>query len=211
VNSGGGEGPSKADLQKQYELVLQEYRFQIQLNWDRAKHFLVFNTAIVAAAVALYKTGTTPIAKLGVAALMLLAVANSLVGRNAVGQGHEIYRRIRSLKSKLERLLNLGDLAIQSTAGMKREHDVAPEGTPETGSSRLTSITSQVRGLLLLICLFSGAGAIYAVYDAIWGARTASKDPTTSAVNRANSPAAGYPALGFPRASQTPREEHVTS
>jgi hypothetical protein len=45
-----GASPSKGpDVQKQYELVLQEYRFQVQLNWDRAKHFLIFNTAILAA------------------------------------------------------------------------------------------------------------------------------------------------------------------
>ena len=26
-------------LRKQYELVVQEYRFQVQLNWDRAKQY----------------------------------------------------------------------------------------------------------------------------------------------------------------------------
>jgi hypothetical protein len=153
------------DLQKQYELVLQEYRFQVQLNWDRAKHFLIFNAAIFAAAVALYKNGTTPAAKVGIALLLALCAVNSFVGRQAVGQGHEMYREIRATKTKLEKALDLGDYAIVSTWGMKREHDQAPEGSPDVGKAR-PSITNQIRGLLLAICTFSAIGAVYAVYGA---------------------------------------------
>ncbi len=162
----GDDRANKPDLQKQYELVLQEYRFQVQLNWDRAKHFLIFNTAIFAAAVALYRNGATISAKLGVAALMLVAATNSFVGRHAVAQGHEFYREIRNLKARLETLLGLEGFAIQSTAGMKRERDHAAEGTPGTGKGRLSSITIQVQALLLLIGLFAGLGAVYAVYEA---------------------------------------------
>jgi hypothetical protein len=57
-------------------------------------------------------------------------------------------------------------LAIQSTAGMKREHDHAAEGTPRTGRARLSSITFQVKALLSLIVLFAGLGAVYAAYEA---------------------------------------------
>ena len=73
--------PSDADLKKQYEFALQEYRFQIQLNWDRAKHFLIFNTAAFAAAAALYKNASTPPTRAGVAALLLLATLNSFSGK----------------------------------------------------------------------------------------------------------------------------------
>jgi hypothetical protein len=96
----GAEPLPTPDLWKQYEIVLQEYRFQVQLNWDRAKHFLIFNTAIFAAAVALYKNGSTSLARLGVASLMLISAANSLVGWQTVSQGHEIYRDVRDLKAR---------------------------------------------------------------------------------------------------------------
>jgi hypothetical protein len=38
-------------LEKQYDRVLQEYRFQVQLNWDRAKHYLVLKAIAVVAGV----------------------------------------------------------------------------------------------------------------------------------------------------------------
>jgi hypothetical protein len=165
----GAEPPERRELQKQYELVLQEYRFQVQLNWDRTKHFLIFNTAIFAAAVALYKGGGTVFAKLGIAVLMMLATANAFVGRHAVSQGHEMYRSIRGTKTKLEKVLGLGDYAILSTAGMKRDDDAAPEGTPSSGRSRIRTITFQLQALLVLIGSFSAVGAVYAIYEAAAG------------------------------------------
>jgi hypothetical protein len=167
--SSGAAPPERHELQKQYELVLQEYRFQVQLNWDRTKHFLIFNTAIFAAAVALYKGGSTASAKLGIAVLMILATANSFVGRHALSLGHEMYRNIRGTKTKLEKLLGLADHAILSTAGMKRDHDAAPEGTPGSGRSRIGTITFQLQALLVLIGSFSAVGAVYAIYEAAAG------------------------------------------
>jgi hypothetical protein len=159
------ESSKKPDLQKQYELVLQEYRFQVQLNWDRAKHFLIFNTAILAAAVALYKSGSTPVAKLGIAALMTLSALNSFMGRHAVAEGHRFYREIRDLKTRLESELGLGDFAIVSTPGMKRGRGEAPEGTPKSGRGRLRIINFQLQALLVIIGLVSLTGMLYAFYE----------------------------------------------
>jgi len=174
------------ELQKQYELVLQEYRFQVQLNWDRAKHFLIFNAAIFAAAVALYKNGATPAAKVGIALLLALCAVNSFVGRQAVAQGHEMYREIRATKTKLEKALDLGEYAIVSTQGMKREHDQAAEGTPDVSKARPTSITNQIRVLLLAIGMSSTIGAIYALYGAFC--------PTAGGDDAASTRAASTPA-----------------
>lgn len=158
--------PDKASLQKQYEIVMQEYRFQVQLNWDRAKHFLVFNTAILAGAVALYRNGSTWASKVGVAAMLLLAAANSLVGQDAVAMGHEYYRSICDLKTRLEAALELTEFAIVSTPGMQRAHAHAAAGTRAHGKHRWRKITAQVRGLLLLIFALSGLGAVYAGWEA---------------------------------------------
>ena len=153
------EGP---DLKKQYEFVLQEYRFQVQLNWDRAKHFLVFNTATLAAAVALYKNGSMGPIKGGISALLLLSALNCLVGQRSVDVGHRYYQSVRDLKTKLEKKLGLEDYAILSTPGMQRGHGQAPEGTPEHGERRWGKITFQIRALLGVIAILSGLGSIYA-------------------------------------------------
>jgi hypothetical protein len=48
---------------------VQEYRFQAQLNWDRAKQYLAFNTTILGAAVALSKDAVAWPARLGLDSL----------------------------------------------------------------------------------------------------------------------------------------------
>ena len=83
-----------------------------------------------------------------------------------------MYRAIRNTKTKLEKALALGDYAIRSTPGMKREHDEAAEGKPNVSRARPTSITYQVRALLLAIGTFSGIGAAYAIHEALWPSST---------------------------------------
>lgn len=158
--------PSDDSLRKQYEYVLQEYRFQVQLNWDRAKHYLTFNTTVLGGAIALSKSADSCAAKLGVFALLLVAALNSFAGSNATRVGHEYYQRIRATKSQLERKLGLGSHAIQSTPGMRRDHDDLPEGVPAASSRRFSSIVLQTRLLLTILMLLSAAGALIALVGA---------------------------------------------
>lgn len=158
--------PPGPDLQKQYELVLQEYRFQVLLNWDRAKHYLVFNTAIFGAAAALYKGATSWASQAAVAALLVVAALNSFAGRVAVALGEQYYGNIRDTKTELERALDVGKYAIVSTPGMGRAHGVNAAGTPEAGRFRLKKITTQTRILLTTIGFFAGLGAVYAACTA---------------------------------------------
>jgi len=78
---------SEVDLEKQYDRVLLEYRFQKQLNWDRAKHYLTFNTLLCAAAVALSKDASSAMSYAGVSSLLLIAGFNSVLGWFGVGKG----------------------------------------------------------------------------------------------------------------------------
>ena len=151
-------------LAKQYELVLQEYRFQVQLNWDRAKHYLVFNTALFGAAVALYKDARTWAPEGAVGLLLLLVALNSVAGQHAVAVGHEYYQEVRSLKTRLEKELGLEEYAIASTPGMQREHDMDTAGTPRSGKQRLFKIVTGIRTLLVVIAAFGGLGATYALH-----------------------------------------------
>jgi hypothetical protein len=156
--------PPGPDLQKHYEQVLAEYRFQVLLNWDRAKHYLIFNTAIFGAAAALYKGATSWASEAAVAALLLIATLNSFAGQLAVALGQQYYRNIRDTKTALERDLGLEQYAIVSTPGMGRAHGVKAAGTPEVGRCRLRKITTQIRILLGAIGVFAALGAAYAVH-----------------------------------------------
>jgi hypothetical protein len=170
------EPPSRADLQKQYELVLQEYRFQVQLNWDRTKHYLVFNTAIFGAAGILYKNATTWPPQAAVTALLVVAAFNSYAGMRAIELGHEFYQNIRHTKAELEKALGLDQYAIRSTPGMRRDHAEAPEGTPDSGRKRRRKIVEDARSLLKVLCAFAAAGAIYSAYAAAVSFRAGTTD-----------------------------------
>jgi hypothetical protein len=157
----------REDLRKQYDAVLLEYRFQLQLNWDRAKHYLVFNTATLGAAVALYRDAKTWVPEAAVSALLALAAFNSYAGQAAVASGHEYYRRIRANKTRLEKALGLEEYAIDSTPGMRRDHDAATAGTPEAGQGRGGKITGNIRRLLWAIAAVCALGSVYALQIAL--------------------------------------------
>jgi hypothetical protein len=165
---------SQVALERQYERVLEEYRFQVQLNWDRAKHYLTFNTLLFGAAVALSKDASCA-TYAGVCALLFIAGCNSWFGQFAVAKGQEYYRAIRTTKTTLEVALDLGAHAIATTPGMKRDHDIEPAGTPATGARRLGKITQQIRLLLAVIGVLAFIGSVCAGYAA---ARNVAPDST---------------------------------
>jgi hypothetical protein len=162
------DGASRLDLEKQYDRVLQEYRFQVQLNWDRTKHYLTFNTVLFAAAVALSNQGGSRVSFAGISVLLLIAALNSFFGQLAVKLGHEYYRSIRATKTSLEKALGIDAHAINTTPGMKREHDAAPEGTPRAGSNRSARITTHVRWLLTVLGIASSVGSLYYAWLFCW-------------------------------------------
>lgn len=170
--------PVELDLEKQYERVLLEYRFQVQLNWDRAKHYLTFNTLLFGAAVALSKDASSSMSYAGVSALLLIAGLNSGLGWFGIGKAHEYYREIRSIKAALETALNLGKYAIVTTPGMKRDHDLASAGTPASGANRLGKITMQIRWLLVVIGVFAFVGAACAGIAAVSARSSAQAAPS---------------------------------
>ncbi|HYO97083.1 MAG TPA: hypothetical protein VER33_21380 [Polyangiaceae bacterium] len=157
--------PDEDVARKQYEHVLQEYRFQVQLNWDRSKHYLTFNTAVLGAAVALAASADTWSVQAGRVALFVVCAANSFVGQRAALVGHQYYQRIRHTKSELEKALGLEAYAIQSTPGMMRDHDSIAKGTPPAREHRFASIVWQTRALLGLLCVVSMAGALLALFQ----------------------------------------------
>lgn len=49
--------PSREELVDLYKLAVDEYRFQVNLNWDGSKYFLAFNTAVIGVGAGLIKVG----------------------------------------------------------------------------------------------------------------------------------------------------------
>ncbi len=160
-----------ATLLKLYETALAEYRFQVQLNWDRTKHYFVFNGALLAAAGALFKVGEFPVVHVIVGCLLSLACLNALAGVTAIRKGHEYYERDRARVAAIEKLLTLDQpqggpegpiLAMTKTAGMREEH-----GQGEFKRGRLSTITSQAVALQWVMAIFALGGAVAAGLHAL--------------------------------------------
>jgi hypothetical protein len=105
-----------------YRVAIEEYRYNVRLNWDRTQYFLGLNLAIVAAATGLLKAGqTTPLEYGLVGSLFICGMIASTVGADSAIKGHEYYRASRTVVKSFERRLKLPRrLRLASTQGMKR-------------------------------------------------------------------------------------------
>ena len=109
------EAPSLVDL---YKFALDEYRFQVNLNWSRTQYYIVLNLGILGLATGLLKvTGdnVSPGIGIGLYAAGVVCCVLSLVA-GWVQRGY--YRTARDHKQRIEQLLDLGDLGVRTTPGM---------------------------------------------------------------------------------------------
>jgi hypothetical protein len=105
------------DLRDQYRLALDEYRFQVNLNWTRSQYYFALNLGVLVAATSLLAAATRVPHEL-IAAIFLLGALLASISIFANYTGHTYYRETRDLKTRLEHDLGLGDRAIATTPGM---------------------------------------------------------------------------------------------
>jgi len=154
--------PDRAELLKLYELALQEYRFQILLNWDRSKHALIFNGALLGAAAGLFRLGSG--APLLVSVIFAFVFVNSALGALGSRRGHSYYRATRAHKAAIERELGLAqrNLAIETTTGMREDHQ--PALRPRTRVARVARwggrVTTYTESILWMIAATALVGVV---------------------------------------------------
>lgn len=101
---------------RQYGHALDEYRFQVQLNWDRAKYLLTLDIGMITAATALF--GLDGINVLLVGGVYFAGLLVSMLGMITLATQRSYYHSARELKRLLEEELDLGSHAVQTTPGM---------------------------------------------------------------------------------------------
>jgi len=114
--------PSREELVDLYKLAVDEYRFQVNLNWDRSKYFLVFNTAVIGVGTGLVKVGrnvATPLL-VGIFAVGLAAAALSAF---AISLQHGYYRSTRDRMLAVAATLEIEDWGVASTPGARGERN----------------------------------------------------------------------------------------
>ena len=112
-----------------YRIAFDDRNFQVNLNWDRTKHFFVFNVALFTLAGGLAQFGAA--SRLPQLFLFAMATINSVFAAHSIQKGHVYYRETRKRLKQIEREI-LGDdasvnvLAMKTTGGMVREMTELP-------------------------------------------------------------------------------------
>lgn len=168
-------------LLRQYDRALDEYRFQVDLNWRRSEYFFVLNVGVLIAAATMFSSEDVPRAL--VAVLFLIGALLALLSSLANEAQHSYYRAARALKSKLEKQLGLEDLALATTPGM--------------GSSfkRLGRVRTFLKIMLVAIAIVDLGGAAFAIEDATADPKSRPPSPRTVLIHLESAKARSWNAL----------------
>lgn len=116
----GGSPLSRDDLWQIYKIAVEEYRFQVNLNWQRSQYFLGLNAAIIGVGAGLIRLGQPAGQDNGApltVAVFLVGLALALSSAFTVGKQHVYYRTARDRMLAIGKRLNLDEMAVATTPG----------------------------------------------------------------------------------------------
>lgn len=103
--------PDRAELLELYRLALEDYRFQVQLNWGRSQYFLVLNLTFFGIATGIVQLGQGTINVL-VGFMYLAGCVFCIFSVIALQAQRKFYRSARDQKQWFEDQLKLGAASI---------------------------------------------------------------------------------------------------
>jgi len=136
-----------------YKVAVDEYRFQVQLNWDRAKYLLAFNTAIIGAGTGLIKVGGSQARGL-VGGLFIVGLAAAAASVCAIYLQHRYYRAARNAMTALAGRMSLGESGVATTPGAR--------GLRTTVVAQIGRVQNMLYVLLTVIAGIDSYGIYYA-------------------------------------------------
>ena len=156
-----------------YKIAIDEYRFEVKLNWDRTVFYLTLNSGLIAIATGLLKIEGSPFLNLIVAGVFFIGLCVSGIGIRSVRRGHDYYRRTVVKKTLLEDRLGLTKpsepggptLSVGTTAGQDEPLQIL-HNTEEWLKRPLRK--SHITWLIVVILwMFSVANA-FGIVASIW-------------------------------------------
>jgi hypothetical protein len=104
-------GQGREELLELYKLALEDYRFQVQLNWGRSQYFLVLNLTLYGIATGIVQFAGGEFSIL-VAGIYLLGVFFCAFSVAALLVQRKYYVSAREQKKRFEEELGLGERSI---------------------------------------------------------------------------------------------------
>lgn len=156
-----------------YKIAIDEYRFEVRLNWDRTVFYLTLNSGLIAIATGLLKVEGRSFLNLVVAGVFFIGLCVSWIGIRSVRRGHDYYRRTIVKKTLLEDRLGLTrpsvpggtTLAVGTTSG-QAEHLQILNNT-QTWLSRPLGKRHITWALVAILFLFAAAN-IFGIIASVW-------------------------------------------
>lgn len=146
-----GEGDDRAEALKLYELAVDEYRFQVQLNWDRSKYLLGFTVAIIGLGAGLLRVGDR--ASPFLVFVFVVGLFASLLSLLVIHLQHGYYQRTRDVMTAQGRGLGLAERAVSTTPGARGERT--------TWSSRLLKVQTALYLFFVSCSLVNVIGILF--------------------------------------------------
>ncbi len=133
-----------------YKLALEDYRFQVQLNWGRSQYFLVLNLTVVAIATGIlqFAGGEFGVLVAGIYMMGALFCAFSVAALRAQ---RKYYVSAREQKKRFEEELGLG------------ERSITPVERPDKKIRRLTTFKAFVNIMFVALATLNIFGAYFVV------------------------------------------------
>ena len=173
-----------------YKIAVDEYRFNVQLGWNRQQYYLVFNSALTGlGATLLGQNGM--LKQLFAALVFVIAIFACFFGRGAITKAHGYYRKSVYKKTLIEDQLGLlqklpqytyagANLSIATTSGMQSTTQILQDteqwlNRPE----RQDSLVRYFRIFLLILAIINGLGVIAALW--LWYQGTEKQADNSSA------------------------------
>ena len=160
-----------------YRVAIDEYRFEVKLNWDRMQYYAVVNSGIIAVGTSLLRDASSPAVILLSAMMFLVGLIMSVIGIVATHKGREYYQATVLKKTIYEQLLGLNNLvpgmghpnatlAVGTTGGQQEVVRILAGQVSTTFLKRLirNRIVSYFIWLLILLAFVDSAGIVYAVW-----------------------------------------------
>lgn len=155
-----------------YKSAVEEYRFQVNLNWDRSKFYLLLNSGLITATCGLLRIPGFKFAEFLTTPLFTLGLLASWLGYRSLIKGIEYRRRIIYQKGKIEtKLAQYVDrdlLPIVTTKGM-RESQTADFDEFMNRPPRIGTISYFLSVLFILLMVVNGIALIYLIASLIIG------------------------------------------
>ncbi len=167
---------SREELFELYKVAIDEYRFNVELSWNRTRYYLVLSTGILGVGAGLFGSINDRNTLFLLIVLFGIGIVVARLGIASTHKGHEYYRRAAYKKTLIEDHLGLleplpnynrevANLALATTKGMRDSQEILEHSNIYfTRPLRRDSITAR---LILVLNLFVAAYAI-AIYLVLW-------------------------------------------